>query len=122
MRSPWFALGMALAALGVGGGALGAHALRSLLDAHHLELWETAAHYLLYTGLALALVGVASELHPSRGWSVAGTSLFVGGALFSSTVAALALGGAPWLGAVTPVGGALIILGLIAATLVALKR
>jgi uncharacterized membrane protein YgdD (TMEM256/DUF423 family) len=122
MRSPWFGLGMAFAALGVGGGAMGAHGLRSLLDARHLELWQTASHYLLYTGLSLALVGVAAELRPSRGWGVAGSALFLGGAIFSSTVAALALGGAPWLGAVTPVGGALIILGLITAALAALKR
>ena len=64
----------------------------------------------MYGGLALALQGVAAVagLRTSAG---AGWSLLVGAVIFSGTVGLLALGGPRWLGAITPVGGTLLILG-----------
>ncbi len=109
----WLAAGLVACALSVAAGAFGAHGLRSRLDAHGLELWETAARYLMYGGFALALVGLAGR----TGWRTSldgpGACLLAGSLIFSGTVFALALGAPRWLGAITPIGGTLLIAGLV---------
>jgi uncharacterized membrane protein YgdD (TMEM256/DUF423 family) len=105
----WFAVGALGCALAVVAGAFGAHALAGRLDAHALALWETAARYLMYGSMGLALGGLAAGRWP--GVERGAWALFAGTIVFSGTVAALALGGPRWLGAVTPIGGTLMILG-----------
>lgn len=122
MHRPWFSLGALWLAFAVGAGALGAHALRGALDAHHLELWQTACRYLVIAGIGLLATGLAAERQPGRGWGVAGALLMLGSVVFSGTVAALAFAGPNWLGAVTPVGGVMIIAGFVVLALVASKR
>ncbi len=122
MRTPWFPLGSILLAVAVAAGALGAHALRTRLDAPALSLWETAVRYLVVAGLGLLAAGLAAERKPHAWWAAAGSCLAVGALVFSGTVAALALGGPRWLGAVTPVGGILIIAGFVASAAAALRR
>lgn len=111
MPLTWIALGALLAGLSVVGGAFGAHALAARLDARGLELWETAARYLMYGGLSLVLLGIVRQQWPRPGFVLAGISLLLGTLIFSGTVAALALGSPRWLGAVTPIGGTLMIVG-----------
>lgn len=112
MTLNWIFVGSLGAALAVVLGAFGAHALGDRLNADELALWETAARYLMYAALGLVAMGVASR---SSGLSIdwPASAVALGAALFSGTVAALALGGPRWLGAVTPFGGALMILGWI---------
>lgn len=109
---PWIALGALCSALSVLAGAFGAHYLGARLAAHDLQLWDTAARYLMYGGLAQILLGLfthqAARRHDGTGWF-----LFLGSTLFSGTLFALALGGPKWLGMVTPVGGGLLILGFL---------
>jgi len=108
----WLFVGLLMCAASVAAGAFGAHGLRSALDAEHLALWETAARYLMYGGVVVALLGLAT-----RGSSVdlrlTGWLLFVGSLIFSGTVAAIAVGGPRWLGAITPIGGTLLIVGIL---------
>lgn len=108
----WLFVGLLMCAASVGAGAFGAHGLRSALDAEHLALWETAARYLMYGGVVVALLGLAA-----RGSNVdlrlTGWLLFVGSLIFSGTVAAIAVGGPRWLGAITPIGGTLLIVGIL---------
>ncbi len=109
-------LGALCCALAVILGAFGAHALAGRLDAHALQLWETAARYLMYGGIGQVLVGLAALASARRGGrllSAAGASLLAGTLLFSGTLAALALGSPRWLGAVTPLGGLLLIAGFL---------
>jgi uncharacterized membrane protein YgdD (TMEM256/DUF423 family) len=109
----WLFLGAVGGALAIIAGAFGAHALAARLEAHDLQLWETAARYLMYGSLALVLVGLG-RLHGLRRWiDGAGWGLLLGSVLFSGTVFGLALGGPRWLGAVTPIGGALMIAGFL---------
>jgi uncharacterized membrane protein YgdD (TMEM256/DUF423 family) len=122
MRTPWFPLGSILLAVAVTSGALGAHLLRARLDAPSLSLWETAVRYLIVGGVGLLAVGLAAEGRPRAGWTATGTCLALGAAVFSGTVAALALGGPRWLGAVTPLGGVLMIAGFVLAAVTALRR
>ena len=50
---------------------------------------------------------------PRPGFDWAAGALLVGAAVFCGTVAGLALGGPRWLGAVTPLGGLLLIIGFV---------
>lgn len=117
-------VGAGYMALAIGAGAFGAHGLRGHLDPPALALWETAARYLFYGGVGLVLLGLAWLLSdrqagaltdpPSAGrWSIAAWSLAAGTALFATTVGALALGAPRFLGAITPLGGVAMILGLL---------
>ena len=99
MNRGWPVAGAAtLGFLAVAGGAFGAHGLSG--DPHSAELMRTAATYAMWHALAV----LAYRALGGRGRLV--PPLFLGGAvIFSGTVAALALGGPAWLGAVTPLGG-----------------
>lgn len=108
----WAATGAVLCALSVVAGAFGAHGLKARLEPASLELWETAARYLMYAGLGLVALGVIGQLS-GRPVGAAGWSFLVGAGIFSGTVALLALGAPRWLGAVTPIGGVLMILGFV---------
>lgn len=110
MSVDWIAVGALGAALAVVLGAFGAHALEERLNERDLALWETAARYLMYAALGLVAMGVLSRSTPiAVDW--AATTLALGGLLFCATVATIALGGPRWLGAVTPFGGMLMIVG-----------
>lgn len=113
-HTSWIAIGALLVALAVGAGAFGAHGLADRLAARELALWETAARYLVYAGFGLLALGLAAGRVTPGPAAVAGWSLLAGGLLFSGTVAALALGAPRWLGAITPVGGLLLIAGFVA--------
>lgn len=108
----WIAAGAFLAAVAIAAGAFGAHGLAGRLEPRALELWETAARYLVYAAFGLIAVGLAGD-RLGRGAAVAGWALAAGAVIFSGTVAALALGAPRWLGAVTPIGGVLLIAGFL---------
>lgn len=120
MTLNWIAAGALCAALAVMAGAFGAHGLADKLDARSLALWETAARYLMYSAFAQLAVGILVR-QGLRGTGAAGWCLLIGGAIFSGTVFALALGGPRWLGAVTPLGGLLLIAGFLALGWAALR-
>ena len=117
----WIFVGALCGALAVIAGAFGAHALSARLAPHELQLWETAARYLMYGGLALVLVGLFGAQGARRGVAAAGWCLLAGSAVFSGTVFGLALGGPRWLGAITPIGGTLLIAGFLIFAWAALK-
>ncbi len=108
----WLFVGLLMCAASVAAGAFGAHGLRSALDAEHLALWETAARYLMYGGVVVALLGLAAR-GSTADLRLTGWLLFVGSLIFSGTVAAIAVGGPRWLGAITPIGGTLLIVGIL---------
>jgi uncharacterized membrane protein YgdD (TMEM256/DUF423 family) len=106
-RDPLVATGALLAALAVALGAFGAHALKGRLDAEALGWWGTAVQYLLPHAVAVVALGLTGRTNLRRpSWLLAG-----GAALFAATLFAMALGGPRWLGAVTPFGGAALIVG-----------
>jgi uncharacterized membrane protein YgdD (TMEM256/DUF423 family) len=107
-----FALAGALSAfIAVAAGAFGAHALRAKLAPDLLAVFETGARYQMYHALALIAVAWASNHWPATPVRAAGL-LFIGGTvLFSGSLYLLALTGARWLGAITPLGGLLFLAG-----------
>ncbi len=111
----WLKLGAWMLAAAITAGAFGAHGLEERLAADRLELWETAARYLAYAGLAVLCLGSVAARGATASQQVRRPALLVavGGFVFSSTVFALALGGPGILGAITPLGGAGMIVGLV---------
>jgi uncharacterized membrane protein YgdD (TMEM256/DUF423 family) len=114
-------IGALYCAVAVAAGAFGAHALAGRLQPSELALWETAARYLMYGGLGLLATDAARERLGAAARGPA-ASLALGSALFALTVAALALGAPRWLGAVTPLGGAAMIVGFVWLALAATPR
>lgn len=106
---PAFQTGAILAALGVALGAFAAHALKARLTPELLANFETGVRYQMYAALALLVLGTRPEQRRAP-------ALLLGGAvIFSGTLYILALTGVKWLGAVTPIGGVLLIAGFVLA-------
>lgn len=96
------------ALLAVALGAFGAHALKARLTAEMLAVWHTGIEYHVYHALGLLAVGLlATQLPDSALLKWSGSLMLAGIAIFSGSLYALALSGERWLGAVTPVGGAM---------------
>lgn len=94
-----------LMATGVALGAFGAHALEATLSAARLNTFETGVRYQLIHGVGLlAIVGLGWGHRPA--WLLA-----AGTVIFSGSLYVLVLTDTPWLGAVAPVGGTLMIAG-----------
>ena len=105
------ALGAVLAGLGVAAGAFGAHALRNRLTPELLAVFETGVRYQVYHALALLALGLALERWPAAPFAWAGWAFAGGIVLFAGSLYALALTGTRAWGAVTPLGGLLLLLG-----------
>lgn len=112
MRERWLAVGAILAGLGVAAGAFGTHALGGRIEPELLEVFDTATRYHLVHSLALLVVGLAAGRHPADPWWNGAGWLFTAGILvFAGSLYLLALTGARWLGAITPIGGACFLAG-----------
>ncbi|MGH7443153.1 MAG: DUF423 domain-containing protein [bacterium] len=100
-------------------GAFGAHGLKKLLvglppeEATKRLSWvATGARYqLVHAAALLALAALEGGAKRNRNLERAGFCFFYGPLLFAATLYAMALGAPLWLGAVTPIGGLLMIVG-----------
>ncbi|WP_287127921.1 DUF423 domain-containing protein [Candidatus Cyanaurora vandensis] len=103
--------GAGLGLLAVAAGAFGSHLLRDSLDVARLEIFQTAARYQMYHALALLLVANLGEAW-SRRWTNWAGWCFVGGTvIFAGSLYGLSLTGIRVLGAITPLGGLLLMAG-----------
>lgn len=107
-------------------GAFGAHALKARLasaadGAQRLAWWETAAHYQLVHALALALSAYLAARVPGAAANVSGYCFTAGIVLFSGSLYAMTLTAVRALGAVTPLGGLLLLAGWAAAVIAATR-
>jgi uncharacterized membrane protein YgdD (TMEM256/DUF423 family) len=90
--------------LGVALGAFGAHGLKNILEAHATTtIWQTAVLYHLVHAVAALW---ASEKRPSVVWTWT-----AGIVIFSGSLYLLAVTNIRWLGAITPFGGILFLIG-----------
>jgi uncharacterized membrane protein YgdD (TMEM256/DUF423 family) len=99
--------GPLLAATGVMLGAFGAHALGDALGAERLGWWQTAVEYQMWH--AVGLIVLAAVPMPRLG--LPALLIGLGTLVFSGTLYLMALTDMRWLGAITPVGGILMIAG-----------
>ena len=113
--------------LAVSLGAFGAHALENVLDDYGQGIWDTAVQYQMFHAAALVLIGIlmsAKLFGEMKQLKTAMICMNAGIFFFSGSLFVLALSGIKVLGAITPVGGVLFLIGwamVIAATLKAAK-
>jgi uncharacterized membrane protein YgdD (TMEM256/DUF423 family) len=103
-----------LAFLAVAIGAFTTHALRSRITPEDLELMRLGSRYQMFHALALLWTSLAGRWWPSPTLWRAGWAFAVGTVIFSGSLYAIALTGARWLGAITPVGGLALLAGWLA--------
>ena len=107
--------GAIVGAVAVAAGAFGAHGLKATLtNLGQTENWETACRYAMIHALAMLATGILARLPtpPPRRLTAAATwCLLIGTGIFSGCLGVLALSGLKILGAIVPIGGALMIAG-----------
>ncbi|MBR7782199.1 DUF423 domain-containing protein [Undibacterium sp. LFS511W] len=91
--------------IAVATGAFGAHALKKMLDAEMLAIWQTAVHYQMVHALGLMGIGILQIQKPDWHLAMPALLMLTGILIFSGSLYLLALSGVRWLGAVTPFGG-----------------
>ncbi|ALF59918.1 DUF423 domain-containing protein [Psychrobacter urativorans] len=105
----WIAIAAINLAIAVALGAFGAHGIKSMVNAQQLEWWHTATLYLFIHALGLLLVGVLIRLNIAT--QTTAWLLQIGVIIFAGSLFAMTLGAPRWFGAITPIGGVLMIAG-----------
>ncbi|HVT06781.1 MAG TPA: DUF423 domain-containing protein [Polyangia bacterium] len=107
MRRSGFGLAGILGFTAVAAGAFGAHAVRARLTPAMMEIYRTGALYhLVHAVAALAVAAAGDRLRRGR---VILALLTAGVVVFAGSLYALALTGVGVLGAITPLGGLLLL-------------
>ena len=130
----WIRVGAIWGFLAVAIGAFGAHGLKDrfkslgdqfgpLVTERPEGIFQTATHYHAYCALAILAVGLlAATGRGGTALPVAGWSLLLGSVIFSGSLYVLAATGIKWLGAITPIGGLMMLVGWVALAIAAGSR
>ncbi|MEO9484144.1 MAG: DUF423 domain-containing protein [Ekhidna sp.] len=122
MHKLFFIISSISGMLAVSIGAFGAHALKDKLTTDGtLATFQTAVQYQFYHTLALVGVALLMIKYESQWLNYAGYSMTFGILIFSGSLYLLCFTGMKWLGAITPIGGLLFILGWFFLLMTALK-
>ena len=105
----WIGIAAINMAIAVALGAFGAHGLKGLVNVQQLEWWHTATLYLFVHALGLLLVGLLIRLRYAT--HTTAFLLQIGIIIFTGSLYAMTLGAPRWFGAITPIGGVLMIAG-----------
>lgn len=129
LTNSWTTIGAVLVCIAIGMGAWAAHGLEKAIASKYEGDWKlvagqsvpavtkyvgdfkTAADYQMSQGLGLVLLGLLIARNPSRTLRAAGVCLLLGTLLFSGSLYVLVLTGITKLGAITPIGGLLLMIG-----------
>jgi uncharacterized membrane protein YgdD (TMEM256/DUF423 family) len=113
--------GALMCAASVACGAFGAHAITDMVTVARLDTWQTASKYLMHHGLGLLIIGQLT-MTVGTSFTAAAVQIFIGATLFSLSLYLLVLLDMPWLGAIAPVGGLLMITGWITSAVTLFKQ
>lgn len=109
-------------ALAIALGAFGAHGLKAIVSEKMLEVYNTGVHYQFYNTLGLLFIALLLNFkEQSKKLIVASWLILIGMSIFSFSLYALVLLNIPILGAITPIGGTLLIIAWLLATYSILK-
>lgn len=101
-----------LMALAIAIGAFGAHGLKAVVEPSMLTIYHTGVEYQFYNSLGLFAVSFILYLNNSSKKSlIAAWLILIGMVIFSFSLYLLVLLNIPVLGAITPIGGTLMIIG-----------
>lgn len=104
-------LGLILGFIGVVLGAFGAHALKQRISSDLLAIFEVGVRYQMYHALLLIALSFIYQAYPNSFIQTGGMLIFSGTLVFSGTLYLLALTGITTWGAITPIGGVLLLAG-----------
>lgn len=107
----WIAISALNLALAVMLGAFGAHGLKAKASIEQLGWWQTATDYFFYHALGLLLLGIMAKVIPQIPIKASFMLIQIGIVFFCGSLYVMALGLPRILGAITPIGGALMIAG-----------
>ncbi len=109
-------------ALAIAIGAFGAHGLKSIVEPKLLITYHTGVEYHFYNTLGLFAASFIMFLKENSKKAVVGSWLiFIGTIIFSFSLYLLVILNAPYLGAITPIGGTLQIIGWVLLAISILK-
>ena len=105
----WVGIAAINMAIAVALGAFGAHGLKGMANEQQLAWWHTGTLYLLVHAVGLLLVGILIRLNSAT--QTTAWLLQIGVIIFAGSLYAMTLGAPRWFGAITPIGGVLMIAG-----------
>ena len=97
------------AALAILFGAFGSHALKEILSAQSLEVYDIATRYLMFHALGIFLIALLGFQLPKEYLEMPVIMMIVGTSIFSGSLYLIAMFDYKRLGMVTPIGGLLLI-------------
>lgn len=103
-----------LGASGVAAAAYYSHGLEGVATDSQMRWWAIACAVQLVTAPAILAICLRGQDAPRKQGPLSAMLMSTGTILFSGTLYMMALGAPRWLGAVTPLGGLLLILGWLA--------
>jgi len=119
----FFAVGAFLMALAIAIGAFGAHGLKAIVTPEMLKIYHTGVEYHFYNTLGLFALAVLLNFKQNIKKLVISCWLIVIGLLiFSVSLYFLVILNIPILGAITPIGGTLLIIAWLLATYSIIKE
>ena len=107
----WIAISALNLALAVMLGAFGAHGLKAHATEVQLAWWQTATDYFFYHALGLLALAILTRVIPQLPFKASFLLIQIGIVFFCGSLYVMALGLPRILGAITPIGGALMIAG-----------
>jgi uncharacterized membrane protein YgdD (TMEM256/DUF423 family) len=105
----WITISALNLALAVILGAFGAHGLKARASEVQLSWWQTATDYFFYHALGLLLIAILMRVLPQLNIKRSFILIQLGIVLFCGSLYLMALGLPRGFGAITPIGGALMI-------------
>lgn len=118
----FLAIASFMMALAIALGAFGAHGLKNIVDEYMLKVYNTGVQYHFYNTLGLFIASFLIVLKPdSKKLVLASWLIFIGMIIFSFSLYLLVILNMPILGAITPIGGTLLIVAWIILSLAILK-
>ena len=111
--------------LAVALGAFAAHALKDVLDDYGASIWDTAVQYQMFHAVALIIVGILMSkaiFGEVKSLKTAMVCFNLGIFFFTGSLMVLAITGIKVLGAITPIGGVLFLIGWFMVIKTAMKK
>jgi len=118
----FLAISSFMMALAIAIGAFGAHGVKSIVTADMLKVYNTGVEYHFYNTLGLFFIAFLMNFKPQSTKLIkAAWLILIGMIIFSFSLYALVLLNLPILGAITPIGGTLLIIAWLLTTYAILK-
>ena len=111
MWTMFFAIGSILSGVAVGLGAFAAHALKGRLTPEDAAIFETASKYLTTQSLGIIAFALLMTRIDHSALKLGVFALTLGSLIFSGSLYLLVFTGIRTFGAITPIGGSLLIAG-----------